>query len=490
MRLIVLLSLFVACNERPDDYVFPAAESMPALVGPGGPAVSFGEDELFVGCAHLDAGPEDVHDVHNGVYPYRGYGWMPWARDIGFGGLSAFDLSDPCAPLLMGTTVAESMRETHTVAFQHLTGVHAGDWMVATDVLGVQFWRVDNPENPQLASRMELPGVTFIVGSYPRTVHSAWWQYPYLYVAAADNGLFVIDATDPMAPELVDQVVLDPPLRAGFVYAVGTTLFLAGSEEREAVLLDISIPTEVQPIAGGRFDLLDGDGVQQEAYSASLSGHHALFARTTGGAGVMVYDIADRTNPTYVGDINHDGNGGYVFHDEGRYFIGESHVARVIDASDPSDLSVIAELTMEGDLDTLMPYGNVALLSADEEAPDGEATLVVPTSAEPDSTGPTVLHVDPADGAVDQAPTLRLGIGLSEFVEPTSAFAGSVRLYDEDGRAVPGIAGAQESFVFYTPTEPLTGGTYTAELVAGGVRDANDNPVAETFSWSFTVRGE
>ena len=213
-----------------------------------------------------------------------------------------------------------------------------------------------------------------------------------------------------------------------------------------------------------------------------------LFALTTEGSGVLVYDISDPQNPTYVSELRTEGNGGYVFRDDDTLFIGESDVARIIDASDMTQMSVIAELTMPGDLDTLMPYGNVALLSADEEAPDGEATAVIPWKTEVDATGPQVLFVDPADGATGQEPTLRLGIGLSEFVEPSSAFAGSVRLYDAEDNAIAGVASAQEGWVHYTPTQSLLPGEYRAELVAGGITDPNGNPIAEDFSWTFTVR--
>jgi hypothetical protein len=213
-----------------------------------------------------------------------------------------------------------------------------------------------------------------------------------------------------------------------------------------------------------------------------------LFALTTEGSGVLVYDISDRENPTYVSELRTSGNGGYVFRDDDTMFIGESDTARIIDASDLLQMSVIAEVTMPGDLDTLMPYGNVALLSADEEAPDGEATAVIPWNVDVDSTGPQVLFVDPADGATGQEPTLRLGIGLSEFVEPSSAFAGSVRMFDADSTAVPGVASAQEGWVHYTPTQSLLPGEYRAELVAGGVTDPNGNPIADTFEWTFTVR--
>ena len=249
------------------------------------------------------------------------------------------------------------------------------------------------------------------------------------------------------------------------------------------------MPFDVQPIPGGRFDIVDGQGQIQEAYSSSVSGHHAFFARSSGGSGVIVYNISDRSNPTFVGDIATTNNGGYVFRNGDTLFVGESDVARVLDGSDLTDIQILAEVTMPGDLDTLMPYGNIAFLSADEDAADGEATAVYPWARDPDSDAPKVLHVDPADGAVDQEPTLRLGIGFSEFIEPSSAFAGSIRLFDADDLAIPGIASAQEGFAHYSPTTPLLPGTYRAEVVAGGVTDANGNAVEETFSWTFSVRG-
>ena len=489
MRWTLAIALIIGCTERPDPFVFPEPTDAPALLGPGGPSVTYTADELYEPCGFLDAGPDDTVNVHNGVYPYRGYAWMPFARDIGTGGLSVFDVSDPCNNTRISTTIELSMRETHTVAFVHLEGTFGGDWMVATDVLGVQFWRVDDPTAPELAHRMELPGVTFLVGSYPRTVHSAAWQYPYLYVAGADNGLFVIDATDPTTPILLDQITFDPPLRAGFVYAMGNTLFVGGSEEREALSLDISAPAEPQPIPGSRFEIRDGSGTVHEAYAASVSGHYALFARTTDGSGLIAYDIRDPGSPTYAGDIATSGNGGYAFRQGNTAFIGESDIARIIDVSDFADMQVLGEAFIEGDLDTLMPFGNVAMLSADEEAPDGEATAVVPWRTEPDTEPPNVEWVSPSDGATGQAPTLRLGISFDEFIEPSTAFAGSIRLFDSEGNAVPGVASAQEGIANYTPTGPLPAGDYTAEVVADGIRDPSGNPVPETFSWSFTVRG-
>jgi hypothetical protein len=483
MRSLWLAPLLAACPPREPEWAFPDPTSGPALLGPGGPNTTFDASERFALCGYADVGEDDPHDVHNGLYPWRGYAVMPYARDFGDGGVAVFDVSDPCAPVVVGSTRELSMRETHTAAFVHRDG---HDWLVATDLLGLQIWSLDDPADPVMVTRVPIEGVTILPGSYPRTVHTAFLQDPWLYVAAADSGLYVVDLSDLAAPIVSDPIVFEPPLRVGFVYALGDLLFVAGSEESEAIVLQITGPGELSPIPGGRFAVADAGGTPREAYSGSVAGPYALFARTEEGSGVVAYDWTHPEAPVYVGDVNTVGNGGYVFHDEGRWFIGESDVARVFDATDPAAPVLLGEITMHGDLDTLMPYGNVAFLSADEDAADGEATAVIPIDLEPDSKGPSVMRVVPADGA-SVGPNTRIGVAFDEFIEPTTAFEGSLRLYDADGAPVRGVVSAQESIATYVPTTPLLPGTYTATVEAGGVRDANDNTIEETWSWTFTV---
>ena len=65
---------------------------------------------------------------------------------------------------------------------------------------GIQLWDVSNPEEPVVAGVLELPNV-FYPDSYSRVVLAVFWQYPYLYAAAANNGIFA--STD--AHEIVMQ---------------------------------------------------------------------------------------------------------------------------------------------------------------------------------------------------------------------------------------------------------------------------------------------
>ena len=99
---MLLFSCLMACTTTEKDtapavFQFPDPTDMPALRGPGAPQQTFTEEELFVNCAPLYGGDNDfLH--HNLVVGYRGHMIMPWAPEWGRGGLSLFDMSNPCDP--------------------------------------------------------------------------------------------------------------------------------------------------------------------------------------------------------------------------------------------------------------------------------------------------------------------------------------------------------------------------------------------------------
>lgn len=488
----MLLALWLACGggEDPPGYTFVGVDEGPGLRGPGGPAATFTEDQLWQSCASLTGGDEDVLH-HNLVMPYRGHLVLPWAPEFGGGGLAFFDVSDPCAPERVGTAFSPYMRETHAIGFLHLPdGEQAGDYAVVTGNLGVQIWDITDPTAPEVLSYTQLEGV-FYPDAYARVVLSVFWQHPHLYVAAADNGVFVLDTSDLSAPELLSQYSWEPTLRAGGVFALGNLLMVSSAEQSRVALMDISIPDAPMPIPGGDFQITDATGEPTEAYHANLTGPWGLFARKEGGGGVIVYDLSDPSAPTYAGEgFTPGGNGGYVFYDEGYAFVGDSHWAKVFDLRDLDDITEVGTGTLAGDLDTAVPYGNVVVMSVDDDAEDGVASAILPWQAAPDSTGPTLLAVDPPDGAGGVAPTARVGLGFDEPVEPGSAFAGSVRLWDAAGLPVEGWVTTQETLVTYHPKAPLApGATYTVEVLAGGVADLNNNPTAATVTTTFTTAG-
>ncbi len=480
------------------DVIFERASTGgPGLRGPGGPAVAFEEDDLLEHCAYLEGGENDF-DHHNLVVPYRGHLVMPWSPEFGTGGLSFFDMSDPCAPVKAGEGFSASIRETHALGFVHLpaSDPHAGDWVVVNMFggagnSGIQFWDIADVEAPVSVADLPLDGV-FYPDSYNLISLSVFWQYPYVYVAAANNGVFVVDATDPLMPEAIAHFVFPNGFRAGGVFALGNTLLVTSAEEKQAAVLDISDPAAPALLPGSPFSTADRDGVARESYHGNRAGHLAMFARKEGGGGPIVYDISDPTQPTFVTDLPTPGSGGYVFYDEGFLFTGDSSLAHIVDVRDWSAPVLHATTDLGGDLDTNTPYGNVAILAVDSlEPPDGQpgqATAVVPWSLEVDVAPIEILGLDPQDGSVGVATTGRVGVGFNEFVEPASAFPGSLRLWTAEGQPVPGWVSTQEATVSFTPKEPLLPNTtYTLEVVAGGVADINGNALATTSTTTFTT---
>ncbi len=490
-----MLLLLLACTAGPDDSGKPASwnfwEAGPTLRGPGSPGRAFSEDELWTACASLD-GLEGDALHHNLQVPYRGHLVLPWAPEWGNGGLTLFDLGDPCAPARVGDGLSQDLRETHAMGFVYLPedDPHAGDWTVANGKVyggtdsGVLFWDLSDETAPAPGAMLALPD-SWYPDSYTRVTLSVFWQYPWLYVASADNGIFVVDATDPTAPELVNQVSFG--LRAGGVFALGNELLVTSAEQTQAALLDISDPENPTLLPGSPFSTVTRDGEAVETYHGNRVGDLALFARKEGGGGPILMDISDPTAPAFVGDTVHDGNAGYVFYDEGFLFVGESDHASIWDATDPTSPTLVGTGDLAGDLDTAVPWGNVALLSVDEPETD-VATVVMPWRTDPDTTGPTVLATNPDDGTGGWYVGARVGIGFDELVEPASAYPGSVRLTDGDGAPVEGWVSTQETIVSYTPKAPLAAGTtYTVEV--DGVTDVHGNAMDDTFSFTFTTAG-
>ncbi|MCB9778120.1 MAG: Ig-like domain-containing protein [Alphaproteobacteria bacterium] len=461
----------------------------PGLRGPGGPTTTFTEDQLWTNCAYLDGGDNDFNH-HNLIVPYRGHLLMPWSPEFGTGGISFFDVSDPCNPQKAGEGWTSDMRESHALGFFQLgpDSAHEGEYMVATGLLGIIIWDVGDLEAPAQVSYLPLPDV-FYPDAYTYVVLSVSVQYPWVYVAAADNGIFVVDISDPTAPVMAAQHVFEPALRAGGVFAIGNLLMVSSAEQTEAVLMDISIPDEPQPLPGGRFTVADSTGEGKEFYHANHAGDLAFFARKQGGGGFMMYDISDPTAPTYAGDILTEGNGGYVFHDEGLVFVGESSFSQVYDIADPGDIQIVGRGDLTGDLDTLTPYGNVAILSVDQDADSGQASAVMPWTTAPDTTPVHVRRVVPADGEAGVALTSRVAVVFDEMIEPGTVYPGSLRLLDADGMPVPGVTSVQEGTATYSPVDPLSPNTtYTFEV--DQVTDVSGNAMDVTVTTSFsTVSG-
>ncbi len=489
-----MAGLLSACTPEDADtddlfaYTFPdIEEARPAMLGPGGPTVAFDESELFTNCAFMERVEED-RGLRNTVVPWRGHLLLLWSNQSGDGGFTFFEMDDPCDPVEVGFAHHLNMRETHALPIVHLPegDPHAGTYAAANGTRGIMLWDMTDMNDVQMASYLTWEDVGSF-DAYQRNVFSVAWQYPYVYAATQDVGLIVLDATDPTAPVEVTRLQLDPILRMGNVVINGTRMLMTSTGENDAAIFDISDPTD--PQLQSRFDIVDAEGAPREAYGGTMYGDYAAFARKDDGSGPILMDVSDPLNPTFVSDVHVPGSGGgYVFFHEGFAFMGQTNRADVYDFTDVDNPVHVGRGDLEGDLDTLTPYGNVAILATDDEGAENEETAVMPWRTDVDTTPPTILTTIPRDGDTGVALTARVGFGFSEMVEPSSVFPGSVRLHGPDGEAIEGWAGAQEAFGWYTPKEPLLPESeYTFTIAAGGIVDVNDNAIEDDVVFTFTT---
>jgi hypothetical protein len=485
-----------SAGETEGEPAYPEPGDHPPNTGPGGPAVTFAPDELYVTCAFLDGGGGDL-DHHNEVVMFDGYLMMPWSPEWGGGGLSFYDVSDPCQPQVLSHTSSQVIRETHAIGVasyddRWYTATAAKDFGLDLDG-GILLWDVTNVAAPVEVAQLNVPG-HFYPDAYARVVLSSAWQAPYVYVGGADNGIFIVDATDPASPQIVTTHVFEPTLRVGRVDVIGNLLVATAAEGPRTVLLDISVPTAPQPIAGGDFDITDSMGLVRESYFSNVGGGYVYYAIKNGDGGLLVYDVHDPSAPVLAGHHGTGGNGGYVFAKDELAFVGESSFAAIYDISDLGAITQVTQLQLPGDLDTVTPIGNVVVLSVDEDAVSGQASAVAPYATEPDSTPPRVTWAWPADGTTGLPVSSRVGVTFNEMVEPKSVWRGSVRLYatGADGMPEPveGRLSVQENVVNFSPITVLSPGTeYTFEIPAGGVADYNGNRIEEPFQITLTTIG-
>ena len=482
-------SAFDQVCESPGAYPEPGA--FPPLAGPGGPKSSFASSALYKNCAFLDGGAQDVLDHHNAVYMHDGYLLMPWSPESGAGGITLFDISDPCHPVKAGSGTSPDMRESHTIGFSNL----GGRWAVTAALKkgsaagGVLFWDMSNVTAPVPVKRLDLAGHKY-PDAYKRVVLSTFWQPPYVYAGFGDNGVAIIDATNPRSPSVVKIYKPQPTMRVGQVQAIGNLLVVTAAEGSRTLLLDISNPVTPQPIPGGSFNVVDGDGEQRDAYFTNTIGGRIFYARKEAGGGFIAMDISDPEDPHFAGDIKTNGEGGYVSVQEPFVFVGNSKTAEIYDASDLDSPTRLATLDLEGDLDTITPIGNIAVLSVDDGADTNKASALAPWRTTPDAVAPRITWGWPAAGAVGISRRSRFGVTTSELIEPATAWEGSVRLYrtgvaPELGR-VPATIAVQDHIVQLVPLCKLDANTdYTLEIPAGGIRDATGNPISEAWTASF-----
>jgi mono/diheme cytochrome c family protein/PKD repeat protein len=434
-----------------------------AANGPGLGNLTYAPGELFTSLASVMSpfGQGNVAMVN-------GYLMVIYSTDAGGtafdGGIDFWSVENPRVPYLhvrYDNANTHGLREPHGFGFSNS---YPGDYMVAQAHEGIQFWNVTDPDAISMIHYMDVPGIN------PSDYTGAWWvfwQAPYVYIAAVDQGLYVVDATNPASPVLVRQVLPSAigGINPGQVFAIGNLMLVARNKDDGFATLDISDPTNPTLIA-----VLPDDGTA--GYSHILAGAGKIL--TSGGEGdgstMVVHDVSgDGTQISYVGEGTTLGNGfgGYGAYQDGYFHSGFSNLYAKYRVSDFERVGFLQPGGFgNADFDFAVPLGNVIFLGNDH----GTGSPVVVHQIEPDSAGPDVHWVNPPHAATGMALTTRVGLSMSDMVDIESVNAGTFAVRPVGGSPLPGKYSYQMGLVNFSPDQPLQPNT-VYEVVVNGIED-------------------
>jgi DNA-binding beta-propeller fold protein YncE/cytochrome c peroxidase len=455
----------------------PTPTRAPRAFGPGLGNLPYSQDELMKPVSLLRS-PRG----HGNAAIVGGYLMVIYSSDgggrSGDGGIELWDVSDPRNPVVVkqyDDANTHLLREAHGFAF---STNYAFDLMVAQSEEGVSFWDVTDPHAFALVSKLDLPNING--GDYA----GVWWtflQAPYVYAAGVGEGLYVIDASDPLNPLVVNWIATGDiaGMSPAQAYALGNLLVLTAHESDRVVTFDISDPVRPRLLASGKAafgysqlfaggQILTSGGPQLESVIPILDGGEPIFAPRTLG----ITDVGHDGSITFVkhGQQASLDQGGYGSVQDGFFFGGFSKQIAKFTLGEANIVATAASGFEDADHDFGLVLGNLVWGGNDHS----EGSGLYPHQLEPDSVGPEVTWVHPADGAVNQSPTSRIGVSMSDQVDIYSVDSTTFSVARRGEPPLPGKYSVQMGLINFAPEQPLEANE-TYEVRVAGVRDVAGN---------------
>ncbi|MFW7378502.1 MAG: LamG-like jellyroll fold domain-containing protein [Oligoflexus sp.] len=466
------------------------------IEGPGLPSWDFRDDEVFQPISWIDQSnfipasyPFRKDFGSNGAILLNGYFVSMFTPDSGKGpgGFLVLDIADPFQPKLV-RQIYEPNGSTRNFREPHAYGLALIDdkkLMAIQTGRGIEIWDFTRVEQIKNFSRLDLPGVNF--GDYSSVSWQLWWQHPYMYVAASNQGIFIVDTTDPKNPRLAERGANRPnpiPIselggfRIGPIFSLGDLLVISSMDVTDGfATFDISDP--LQPRMLALYPKL------AKYYATCFDGRY-LHATVRGKqAKLHSFDLLDPKQPKLIHDRIIVDEQLYCSTQDQHIFIGaQEHVHKL---SRLEDQDIIE--TGRGSLGVNFPdngqvsvFGNLLFIGNDH----GSGSAFMPHTTEPDRKPPRLIRISPANGAIGVAPSARIGLAFSDNILPESLTNANIRLLDENGDLVPGSFSVQLGFVNFSPDQALEPHSrYQIQLRAAGVRDYAGNSMMEELIFDF-----
>ncbi|GER18738.1 RICIN domain-containing protein [Variovorax boronicumulans] len=498
------------------------ADPLP-LQGPGLGNLTYTSAELFkpvsmiTSAAHpLDPAHSDAYEARDvpATYPGRkdygmnagimvnGYFLTSFAPDSGLGpgGFLLYDVSNPRQIRLVkkiyepddatgGRT--KEFRETHSFGTAKIGGK---TYVVLPSINGVEFWDFTDINDIKQVKKLVLPGVNS--GDYENVSWQLWWQAPYLYVASAGRGMFIVDATDPANAVVANRGAGKPNpvptgelggFRLGPIFTMGNHMVLTAMESNGGFAsLDISDPLNPK--------VLDSIAGATPFYYATCFDGKSVHASARGsGAKMYSYDLSDRSR--FVAEDNR------LVIDEQLYcatqdnYVIQGAQTRIhkVDVSNPLNHVEVGRGSIlreddpnfsHSDNGQVAMFGNLVFVGNDH----GSGSGFVVHAVDPDTTKPEVKQVSPANGAKQQALSSRIGLGMTDNILPESVNSNTFIVRPVGGNTLAGTYSVQLGIVNFHPAQPLLPGTsYEVFLPANGVKDYAGNAIGADYRSTFNT---
>lgn len=401
-----------------------------------------------------------------------------------------YDVSDPSSPQELSSFSTPNRRvggeaEGHTVSF-----ARRGDnyLMVTVSGTGIDTWDITDVRNPEHLGHLGISGVNY--GDYTEAVWGVAWQGQYIYVGATNNGVKVVDASDPTSLSLAGEISPSAygGVSAGPVEAVGNVLVVMTPKESGGIAtLDITDPTNPTRLA---------------SFSTGTSYIGQFYRRYAFLIGPLrAWDVlSDPRNigsgSSPIGQINHGGAEYLSFSDDKLFLgmvraeIGGTPGTNIFDISNVSQIRQVRHVWGrqdrggKNDDQFNISFGNLVVMG-DDQAPYA-GWVIAAFAEEPDTTPPEVDTVIPNDGTTVPGSS-RIGISFSDNIELATVNAASFIVRPVGGDPLPGTYGSRMGVLNFDPEDDLAAGTYEVLLPAGGVSDLVGNAIATEWKSTFTV---
>jgi arylsulfatase A-like enzyme/cytochrome c peroxidase/PKD repeat protein len=429
----------------------------------------------------------NVGSMHNGYFV------TTFAPDSGGGpgGFLFYDVFDPYNPVLVNQVYepngrTEEFRESHAFGFCHdknrkVIVLHTGK--------GIEFWDLADTLNPVQLSKLALPNVNF--GDYVKVAWQIYWQAPYVYVAASNQGIYIVDASDPTAPHLVDRGPGNPnPIspaflggfRVGPIFAMGNMMLISSMGRSFAgfSVLDISNPIHPRLVSTTPI-------VPHQYYSTCFNGNHVTFSARMDDGRMFMYNVQDPVSPILEPIGPAIARQLYCTFQDDFIFQGcQSEVVK-LDISDAAAPQIVGR----GDFGVTDPdhgqvtaIGNILYAGNDHGTDSGFFVHQV----EPDTEAPQVRAVNPAPNATGEALCSRVGLSFSDNIQVSSVDDDSFIVRPVGGNPLSGKYSVWLAIANFAPDDPLEPNTtYEVVVPVGGIKDWMGNPTDLEFISSFTT---